>query len=159
MNHSDAAKILSLSGEITPEIVKQAYRKACKAFHPDRNPAGLEMMKAVNVAYAVLKDVTANIENSDILYSEKLNKAINAIISLEGVVVEVCGSWVWLSGNTKPHKEEIKAFGYFWASKKKQWYFRPSDYKSKSRGGFSMDEIRSIHGSSEVKRKDKPRIK
>ncbi len=159
MNHSDAAKILSLSGDITPEIVKTAYRKACITFHPDKNPAGLEMMKAVNLAYKTLKDVSENIDNSDLDYSEKLNDAINAIINIEGLIVEICGSWVWLSGNTKPHKNTIKTAGYFWASKKRQWYFRPSDYKSRSRGGVSMDKIRDMHGSTHVKAKDKKQIK
>jgi hypothetical protein len=159
MNHSDAAKILSLTGDITPDIVKQAYRVACKAFHPDRNPAGLEMMKAVNVAYATLKDVTETTENSDIEYSEKLNDAINAIINLEGLIVEVCGSWVWVSGDTRPHKTVIKEAGYFWASKKKMWYYRPADYKSSSRGKLSMDEVRNIHGSSTVKAKAQNKIK
>ncbi len=40
MNIYDAAKILSLSGSLTPELVKAAYRQACKKYHPDINPAG-----------------------------------------------------------------------------------------------------------------------
>ena len=69
---------------------------------------------------------------------------------MEGVTIEVCGIWVWLSGNTKTHKDAIKEAGYKWASKKMQWYFRPDDYKSSSRGTLSMDEIRERHGSQTI---------
>ncbi len=158
MNHSDAAKILGLTGDITPEIVKLSYRKACATFHPDRNPAGLEMMKAVNVAYATLKDLSITVDNTELNYSEKLNDAINAIINLDGLNVEVCGSWVWVSGNTKPHKDFIKTAGYKWASKKKMWYYRPADYKSSGRGKFTMDEIRDKHGSQSFKTKTSKKI-
>ena len=55
MTPYDAAKILGLSGEITPEIAKKAHRTACKKYHPDINAAGEEMMKLVNEAYDVLR--------------------------------------------------------------------------------------------------------
>jgi len=42
MKISDAANILSLSGDITTELVKTAYRRASAKYHPDRNPAGLD---------------------------------------------------------------------------------------------------------------------
>ncbi|MFN7095305.1 MAG: J domain-containing protein [Burkholderiales bacterium] len=43
-------------GNITPADIKHAYRKACAIYHPDRNSAGLEMMKLVNKAYDIAKD-------------------------------------------------------------------------------------------------------
>ena len=54
-----------------------AYRRAAAKYHPDHNPAGLEMMKLVNVAYDTLKDYEGDIEspesNND--YGEALNAA------------------------------------------------------------------------------------
>lgn len=47
MKLTEAASILGVSGNVNPEIIKRAYREACAKYHPDRNPAGLEMMKAV----------------------------------------------------------------------------------------------------------------
>lgn len=38
MKQSDAANILGLQDEITPEITKKAYRDAAKKYHPDINP-------------------------------------------------------------------------------------------------------------------------
>lgn len=148
----DAAKILGITGDITPEIVKAAYRRACIKYHPDRNPAGLEMQKACNLAYEVLKDTTEtiNIDDSVLNYGDDLNTALNVVINMN-VQIEVCGSWVWITGNTKPYKDILKDNGYKWACKKKAWYFRPSDFKSFSRGKYSLDDIRANYGSNNIR--------
>ncbi len=159
MNKSDAAKILNLTGNITQEIIKAAYRKACFKYHPDRNPAGLEMMKVINQAYEALKSEADFSVDNDTEYDSKLNDAINDVINLDGVEIELCGVWVWLSGNTRQHKEIIKAAGFFWGSVKKKWYFRPADYKSKSRGKLDMDDIRDKHGSRILKKQIRKKIK
>ena len=110
MNIRDALSILGLSAASDQEAIKTAYRKACIKYHPDRNPAGLEMMKAVNVAYRFLADVVYNgsdrpiNETVNINFGDELNAAINAVIGLADVNIEVCGAWVWLSGNTDSTK-------------------------------------------------------
>ena len=60
MNIKDAFSILGLSASADQEDIKTAYRKACIKYHPDRNPAGMEMMKAVNVAYRSLNEIAYN---------------------------------------------------------------------------------------------------
>ena len=157
MKTQDALSILGLAAIANPENIKQAFRKACALYHPDRNPAGLEMMKSVNVAYAhligTLYDGSVSPVEGEVNtnFGDELNTAINAVINLEGLIIEVCGSWVWLSGNTRPHKDTFKTAGYFWASKKMMWYFRPADYKSKGRGSWDMDKIRDSYGYNGVK--------
>ena len=156
MNIKDALSILGLSAAADQEAIKTAYRKACIKYHPDRNPAGLEMMKAINVAYQFLHEIEYNGAerpiheevNSD--FGDELNAAINAVIGLVGINIEVCGAWVWLSGNTRQHKDAIKAAGYWWACKKSAWYFRPPDYKSSNKGDWDMEKIRETYGSTTV---------
>jgi len=153
MNIKDALSILSLNANADQSAVKTAYRKACIKYHPDRNPAGLEMMKAVNVAYQFLTEISYNGSerpideevNSD--FGDMLNDAINAVMGLPGVEIEICGAWVWLTGNTREYKDVIKAAGYWWAKKKAAWYFRPPDYKSKNKGDWDLDKIRDKYGS------------
>src|SRR5690349_6718841 len=110
MKISDACQILGLTGAINPKVTKDAYRKACSQYHPDRNPAGLEMMKAVNQAYDTLKDYTGN-ESVSVEYGHELFAALTAIMSFN-LEIEVCGAWVWVSGDTKPHKDALKSAGY-----------------------------------------------
>ncbi len=70
------------------------------------------------------------------------------IVMLEGIEIEVCGLWVWVSGKTGLYRDEFKAAGYRWASKKARWYFAGAPA-----GGyriFDMGEIRERYGSREV---------
>jgi len=159
MKIEDAAKILGLDGEITIDEVKTAYRKACSKYHPDKG-GSLEMMKAVNLAYEALKVFEGTIDAGEACYGELLNEALLKIIDLPGIEIEVCGAWIWVTGNTKPHKAALgkDGAGFFWANKKKAWYFRPSDWKSNSRGKWSLDEIRDQHGTSKVKTRPQPRL-
>lgn len=156
MKINDALNILGLSGQATKASAEKAFRKLAMQYHPDRNPAGAEMMKLLNGAWSCIKefegDVIHNTSESDAgrNYCAEVAAALEAIITLEGLVIEVCGNWVWIGGNTKEHKDAIKAAGFRWAKKKARWYFRPEDYRSGSRGNWSMDEIRGWHGSQSV---------
>lgn len=164
MNINEALNILNLSGVVSKEDIAKAYKKAAIKFHPDRNPAGAEVMKAVNAAYEFLcKLESEQIEHTDAdnayNYSEELEGIINELYKLEGVIIEICGNWIWLSGNTKEHKEILKNLGFFWASQKKQWYYRPSEHKSyRHRDGWDMWRIREIFGSVVKKDEDKKLI-
>ncbi|RED44135.1 J domain-containing protein [Aestuariispira insulae] len=151
MNIYDAARILGLSGELDAETIKSAYREAARKYHPDTNPAGADMMKMVNAAYDVLKDFSGKLDFSNSKqapgdYPEQLNEALNSIIDLPGLSIEVCGAWAWVTGDTKTHKDALKSAKFKYASKKKSWYFRPEDYRSRG-GNKSMDEIRAKYGS------------
>ena len=161
MTVKDALSILDCAVSSTLEDVKSAYRRACKMYHPDRNPAGLEMMKLVNAAYDALRDYTPTAETLEPMQEQNLgddlNTALNAIIHL-GLTIEICGSWLWVSGDTRPHKEVLKEAGFKWAPKKMMWHFRPSDYKSYNRGKWSIDKIREMHGSQTIKNKSYQRL-
>ena len=154
MTKRNALNILGIALEdVTPEITKQAYRKAAQQYHPDRNPAGTEMMQLVNAAYEVLKDFTGKVplDGSDSFnYGEKINEALNAIVGLGGLKIEICGTWVWVSGDTKTHKEKLKAAKYLWSHKKSCWYFRAEGYKARPHKAWSMEKIQTVYGSQVV---------
>ena len=152
MKISDAAKILGLSGDVTTDDIKQAYRVAAMKYHPDRNPAGAEMMKIINAAFEALRDFNGDIPDNEPgttdEYPEAVNNALNAIFGLAGLDIEICGAWVWVSGETFKYKSVLKEAGFKFAAKKKSWYFRPQDWRSVSRGSYSMEDIRCKYGSS-----------
>ena len=156
LTHKQALEVFALKGDATFEDIKIAYRKSCSKYHPDRNPAGLEMMKVVNAAWTSLSDyVEGSVKfesEEDLNLGDEMNEALNKIINL-GLNIEICGSWIWVNGDTKPHKETLKDSGYNWAPKKCLWMWKPEGVKSKGRGKFSMDEIRDRHGSTFVKAK------
>ena len=151
---NDAFSILGITTQrITEDELTLAYRRAAQKYHPDRNPAGLEMMKLVNAAYESLKGGCGNIEVGEGgagEYGDHINDALNAIIHL-GLDIEVCGAWVWVSGDTKLHKDKLKNAGFKWSTKKICWYFRPESYKSGRHKSWSMNAIRNKYGSKIIK--------
>ena len=160
MKINDAASILGLRGDINPELVKAAYRRAAKKYHPDINPAGVEMMKVINDAFETLREFSGSIDDDqhEEGYPEALNEALQAIIDLDGLEIEVCGAWVWVTGNTYEHKATLKEHGFRFAPKKKAWHYRPENWKSASRGNTTLDEIREKYGSQKPKKQQRDRI-
>ncbi|MCP4080550.1 MAG: J domain-containing protein, partial [Planctomycetaceae bacterium] len=75
------------------------------------------------------------------------NNALNSIFFLFFLIVEICGVWLWITGATRQHRQALKAAGFKWASKKKAWYFRPEQFRSRSRGKSTLEEIRQKYGS------------
>lgn len=153
MNKFDACRVLGLSGDITPEIVKAAYRQMSLTYHPDRSPAGEDMMKMINAAYDVLRDVTETIDPSAGFeaaqdYPAALAQALNAIRECIGLHIEICGAWVWVHGDTFAAKAELKGAGFRFASKKKAWFFRPEEYRSSNRREMDMEDIREKYGTT-----------
>lgn len=146
--------------------VKALYRSLCKEHHPDRG-GNLETMQAVNVEYAKAVAIIARGEDlspeeidEEILNAEQYQQAVNAIINLEGINIEICGGWIWVTGNTYQHREIFKQFrenighkaGFFYASKKVAWYFRSPEFKSVNRKALSLDQIRNKYGSHGIGR-------
>lgn len=41
-----------------------------------------------------------------------------------GINVEIERNWTWVSGKTYPVKEELKAQGFYWSTKRRAWYNR-----------------------------------
>ena len=68
---------------------------------------------------------------------------------IEGVKVELIGTWVWVSGDTKTHIDTFKKIGLHYAPSKKKWYFTESKYNNKNRKQ-SMKTIRARYGSQEL---------
>lgn len=155
MNIQEALNVFGLSGELSEKEVKTAYKKLALKYHPDRNPLGGELMKAVNAAFDMLM---ANIddlnkyqsedESARYNYGEDLENVLNTLSGLAGIVYEVIGNWVWISGETFNHKAALNELKCKWAPKKKQWFYRPEEHKGRfNKKEHSIDEIRAKYGS------------
>lgn len=159
MKIQDAINILNLTGAINAATIKAAYRRASAIYHPDREHGSTEMMQAVNAARDALTGYTREerYEAEETYeptsnYGEELARAIQTALNLDGLTLELCGNWLWIAGDTKTHKAALKAAGFRWAPKKQEWYFRPAEWKSASRGTWDKEKIREHHGSTTIKR-------
>lgn len=166
MKLSDALNTLGIepNGKIEAEQVFKAYKAAAFKYHPDRNPAGLEMMKLINDARDSLLEMNFPIEVEEghkvTDYGQEISDALNKIITFVDIEIEICGSWVWVTGETKSYKEQFKEAGFKFSGKKVAWYFRPASDKRRYFGSNkrSMDDIRASYGSSRVKTKAGKRL-
>jgi hypothetical protein len=145
----------------TLEEVKAVYKKLAKQYHPDLG-GDTATMQEINKEYAfasakAIKGANLSDEEteSEILSSEAYRNAIEKIIHLEGITIELVGYWIWVTGQTYPNRATLKEAGFLFASKKLAWYFRTAEYKVNQSSGKSLDEIRNKYGS-EVLNEDKP---
>ena len=169
MNRYDAAKILNISGDLTPETIKAAYHAAALANHPDRvGDASTHIMQAINEAYDAIKNFTGSVEyEAGTGYGSELSEAIQAIINFDRLDIEVCGSWIWVSGTTGEKTDEmtairsaLKGAGFRWHKPKSKWYKNPkSDLKRKARrSNVDMDQIRDRYGSKKIETQSRQKL-
>lgn len=125
------------------KALRKEYKQKAAALHPDHG-GNEEEMKKLNEEYAQ-REALLDLDDD-------LREAIEKIITLPGINIEVCGSWVWVSGDTRNVKDQIKEAGYRWARKKAMWYYRNEENATYHRGkGATMAHIREKYGSEEVK--------
>jgi len=137
----------------TLEEVKATYKKLAKQYHPDLGGDTVTMQE-INKEYAfasakAIKGANLSEEETEheILSSEAYREAIEKIIHLDDITIELVGYWIWVTGDTYPVRAVLKGAGFFFASKKLAWYFRTAEYKVSKGGEKSLDEIRDKYGS------------
>lgn len=136
----------------TIEKAKQLYKRLAKVYHPDKG-GNSEQFKILNNEYHRFIDNFSKVHFEDVDFEDlnmELEKIIADILHYENIVIEVIGSWLWVSGDTKEIKDVLKVLGFKWASKKKMWFFGDLK-KSKSRGNMEMEDIKNRYGSKTVK--------
>ena len=129
----------------TLDELKKEYRRLTKVYHPDCG-GSTEQMKQLNLEFEKMYAKLSNETNSAEAASA-YEAVMESLLNLDGIVVEVCGSWLWISGNTYQHRDELKKAGCRWASNKKLWYWRSPESTSTSHKAVSMDRIREKYGS------------
>lgn len=136
----------------TIEELKIQYKKLAMQYHPDRPTGDLEIMKIVNNEYDyLLKNLkeTANEKYNEYQYAEAFKDIIDQLIKCDGLIIEICGSWLWITGNTKPNKKILSDNGFTWRSKKGAWSL--GDKSKIHHSELSMDRIRDLYGSKVIK--------
>ena len=155
-----ALEILKINSKATPEEIKKAYQKACSYHHPDKPGGCTKIMQAINKAYDTLKKFKEYIKTNIDKYDDVLNEKLTEIIELTEISIEICGTWIWVTGKTWQHKEKLgkKGAGFCWNTKKKAWSFHPEPWKRRNKKSWSLKEIRAQYGSKTVETKSKKMI-
>ena len=153
MTRKEALSILKPAGN-TADDLKTAYRAACRKHHPDHG-GNLEMMKLINMANDFLRTHNfsaweANKSQDAASVADDIMAQWDRIKTWPGVDGEICGTWIWLSGQAWRYKKELKKHGFRWSSSKTAYYWHPAGYRKRSRRTFDMGDIRTMFGSQDL---------
>ncbi len=158
------ARIKYFFGIETAEELKKAFRKLAAKLHPD-NGGNVEEFKAMKLEFEKLWDNLKNIHTNkkgeqydttgtDRATTETAKEFMNIIEKLmfiSDITVELCGSWIWVGGNTKEYKDLLKELGFKYSSNKQMWYYQRDGIRRYHKKAWSIDEIRSAYGSKTYK--------
>ena len=133
---------------------KKIYKNLARKLHPDVG-GSTEAFKLLQEVYNSVLEQGASV-GEDAEYDLELERVISKILHYENLIIEVVGSWIWLSGETKAIKEVLKDLKFKWASKKKQWYY--GEMKGRNPKQKSMDDIKAKYGCTRVKTKQTKKV-
>jgi len=152
------------------DAIKKVYFRAALRHHPDRG-GDLDIMKEINELYHnVLESLNGrafsfeDASGKDRTYTyhynqkkeqsiiDKINETFAALGVVPNVALLLVGTWLWIEGETRPHKETLKALKYRWHSKRGRWYWHTPQRKRRFNSKASFADICSAHGCEEQQR-------
>lgn len=129
--------------------IKNRYRDLCRQYHPDLNPDMDRIyMQEINAEYhAILKGKSGSLyqgaegeEHKTYTYDEATESAVASKLAellkaqLIGCDILLIGTWLWIVGETKQHKEALGKNGLkcSWHTKRECWYWSPKPWHGRS---------------------------
>ena len=150
--------------------LKKEYRRLCMLHHPDTGHGDEETMKAINNEHDRVFETLKAEQNRRATWedaeraagrrtetytkhttetAQEFRDIILQLIRLDGLTIELCGCWLWVTGDTMKHKDALKAAGCRWSQNKKAWYWHhPEEGVKWHKRKTSLREIRSKYGST-----------
>lgn len=147
----------------TAEELKKAFHKLAMKFHPDNGGDG-EAFKAMKAEFEMLFDLLKNVhrrkdgetweatgEKATTETAAEFMDIIEKVMFIDNLTVELCGSWVWVGGETKKYKDYLKENGFKYSANKKMWYYQRDGVRKWHKKAWSITEIRDTYGSEVYK--------
>jgi len=152
----------------TVEIAKAEYRRLAMQNHPDKGGSTATMQDINSQYHAILQklDGQTSFDNDNREHTYKYSRAveqsiIDKIAELVGAgIASTCeifliGTWVWITGNTKPVKELLKQAGCKWHSKRLCWYWQNDGYKHRYNGKSDLGALAAKYGAAKFGEQEK----
>ena len=139
----------------TIDDAKKLFRSLAKQYHPDiTGEDTTAIMQQINAEF----DEICRILQSGAETATQTNAAADyrnivvELLKIRDITIELVGSWIWISGNTKQNKDALKALGARWSSGKKAWYIKPNTCVGYRRGtGGNLQHLRDKYGCMRYK--------
>lgn len=161
MDKQKAKEYINIDGEVNIETLTKAYKKAIFKHHPDHGGTSQSFVDLKNAYEFLMKELqypskkyssdSKQVEDIMANYSQELINKIMELIEKfatnDDININIIGDWIWLDGETKPHKEAIKYLGFKFSKNKVAWYWHNGNYRRfGGKKDYSMDEIAYRHG-------------
>ncbi len=169
MRIAEAMQVFGLENAhgISQFEMEKMYRRLAKENHPDKGGDTLKMQMIVD-AWETFKEAykkdshwfewAAAKEKADYDVVEKFRDILSKVQHLEGLILEINGSWLWVRGDTKTHKATLKENGFRFNRKKCEWSWHPTSENDTGKKKWygktkTREEIRARYGSQIVSQK------
>ena len=144
----------------TAEEGKALYRKLVMQHHPD-NGGDSATMGQINDEFRawwkVYKDRHQTQEGKTYTSEQKTTETADEFIDIlsklsrhKDLIIDFCGSWLWIKGNTYPYREDLKSYGCQWSKGHKCWFYAHGLDRKKGKGRLSDKEITEKYGRERV---------
>lgn len=138
--------------------LKVQFRDLSMKYHPDVGGDEATFKEMLNEYEGLLEEALKQTYHEskvsdELEVDEQMRQMIDKIIHLEGIVIEIIGNWMWVSGETYPYRKFFKEIGLKFAGKKKVWYWKPYKYRKQSKKHYSMDKLREEFSVTQVETK------
>lgn len=140
--------------------IKARYRELAREYHPDLGGC-LETMKAINLQYHERLRGESGKEHEGRKYTynnkteQEIMDKIAELLKIPGLQVDLIGLWVWVRGDTKPAKDQLKELGCYWHSKRLCWYWKPEGMGRSRANPGSLEELALKYGVQGFRSKEK----
>ena len=134
---------------LNPDQAKKQFKKLCLELHPDNKETGnADLFKLMFNEFQNLDKIGDETKETKFEMSEKMQNIILELSKYDFINMFLCGSWLWISGNTFQIKEILKSLNCKFAPNKKMWFY--TEMKSAGRGNMDIEEIKTRYGIKEV---------
>jgi hypothetical protein len=149
--------------------VKSEYKRLAMLWHPDRPGGDTATMQVINAQYKTALsgkhgETTTGDDGQDHTYYyndereqaiiDKITEIIKSGVLTEGVELWLVGSWLWLRGETKQHKDKIgrKGLGFTWNGHETRrcWQWHLPSYRKTQLSNDDFDGIAARYGASRI---------
>jgi len=139
----------------TYQEAKKLFSILCFKHHPDHN-GNEETFKAILHEFENFTCDDAKQQSKEDL--SNFAQAIQALSFLDGIQISIVGSWIWIAGNTKEHKESIKKFAddfnfkYKWNFKRNIWQLSPANekYRKFKNELHTKESLQAFYGGKDI---------